>query len=134
MLYREKLALKELLTIGCPSHHSRHAMTAPKLYGGLAAELTFVGRSCSPKLWRQKPSLPIRQRRFIGLKYIQKTKDAKEAWDQQAAEIEAGKQDSMLKKLEDRGYIHSVVGQVCVGRVQGQALTTALGIERSWKP
>lgn len=76
----------------------------------LTSKLSFVCQSCSRKLWRQKPSFPVRQRRYISQNFIRKTEEAKEAWAEQAKEIKAGQQESMLKKLEDRGYINSVVG------------------------
>lgn len=44
------------------------------------------------------------------MNFIRKTNEAKEAWDLQAREIKAGRQESMLKKLEDRGYVNAIAG------------------------
>jgi len=41
---------------------------------------------------------------------IQRTEDAKEQWAKQAVEIEAGRKQSFIKMLEERGLINSVVG------------------------
>lgn len=39
-----------------------------------------------------------------------KTIEAKIKWANQATEIKAGKQDSMLTMLEKRGYVNQIVG------------------------
>ncbi len=52
------------------------------------------------------------QRRVISQKYLEKQLDAKLAWAKKAAEIQAGKQESMLAMLENRGYVNQIVGFV----------------------
>jgi hypothetical protein len=41
---------------------------------------------------------------------LAKVAEAEKEWTEQAAEIKAGRQKSMFKKLEERGYIHTVTG------------------------
>ncbi len=50
------------------------------------------------------------QKRPITQNWLKKTAEAKEAWDAQAKEIEAGRKQSMLSILEERGYVNSVAG------------------------
>lgn len=50
------------------------------------------------------------QKRPITQNWLKKTAEAKEAWGAQAKEIEAGRKQSMLSILEERGYVNSVAG------------------------
>ena len=50
------------------------------------------------------------QKRSITQNWLRKTDEAKEAWDAQAKVIEAGKKQSMLSSLEERGYVNAVAG------------------------
>lgn len=50
------------------------------------------------------------QRRFITQKYLAKTAQAADWWCEQAGQIRAGKKQSILSTLEQRGYVNSVVG------------------------
>lgn len=60
---------------------------------------------------KSRPSSPLHlQRRWIGLKYLQKKKDAETAWQAQAKEIRAGTTKHLLDELEDRGLIKDIVG------------------------
>lgn len=57
------------------------------------------------------PSSPLHvQRRWIGLKFLQKKKDAQKAWDAQAKEIAAGTTKHLFDELQDRGLVKDVVG------------------------
>ncbi|KAI9729543.1 MAG: Tyrosine--tRNA ligase, mitochondrial [Cirrosporium novae-zelandiae] len=58
-----------------------------------------------------KPStINWQQSRSIGLKWLAKQKAADDEWAANAKEVDAGKKQSMLSLFEERGYIHSVVG------------------------
>lgn len=50
------------------------------------------------------------QKRSITQNWLRRTAEAKEAWDVQAKEIEAGRKQSMLSILEERGYVNYVAG------------------------
>lgn len=49
-------------------------------------------------------------RRWIGLKYLAKVAEAEKQWQEQAAEIRAGRKKSMLTVLEERGLVHQITG------------------------
>ena len=51
------------------------------------------------------------QKRSITQNWLRKTEEAKEAWDAQAKEIKAGRKQSMLSVLEERGYVNAVAGK-----------------------
>ena len=51
------------------------------------------------------------QKRSITQNWLRKTEEAKEAWDAQAQEIKAGRKQSMLSLLEERGYVNAVAGK-----------------------
>lgn len=50
------------------------------------------------------------QKRWITQNYIRRTKEAEQEWSQFAEEIKAGKRQSFVEHLEERGLIHDVVG------------------------
>lgn len=66
-------------------------------------------KSTSGSSSRPLPPLHF-QRRWIGQKYLQKTKAAEEAWEAQAKEIEAGTTKHLFDELQDRGLVKDVVG------------------------
>lgn len=70
---------------------------------GLDVKLTSAFMS------RPLPQLQF-QRRWIGLKYLQKKKDAEAAWEAQAKEIEAGTRKHLFDELQDRGFVKDIVG------------------------
>lgn len=76
---------------------------------GLGLGLSASARSTSgPKL---RPLSPLHsQRRWIGQKYLKKKKDAEEAWEAQAKEIDAGTTKHLFDELQDRGFIKDIVG------------------------
>lgn len=58
-----------------------------------------------------RPISPLHsQRRWIGLKFLKKKKDAEMAWEAQAKEIKAGRTKHLFDELEDRGLIKDIVG------------------------
>ncbi|POS70832.1 cytochrome-18 [Diaporthe helianthi] len=58
-------------------------------------------------------SRPLRfQRRWIGLKVLQKAKDAEMAWEAKAEEIKAGSRKHLFDELQERGLVKDVVGTV----------------------
>jgi hypothetical protein len=60
---------------------------------------------------RSSPLAPLQfQRRWLGAKYHQKIKDAQEAWEVQAEELQAGTRKHLFDELQDRGLIKDVVG------------------------
>jgi len=50
------------------------------------------------------------QKRGITQQHIRKVGEAEEQWAQWASEIKAGKRQSFLSMLEERGFVNSVVG------------------------
>ncbi|WEW59260.1 tyrosyl-tRNA synthetase [Emydomyces testavorans] len=54
---------------------------------------------------------PLIQKRHITQQHIRRTNEAKEQWARWAEEIKAGKKQSFLSLLEERGLINSVVGE-----------------------
>jgi tyrosyl-tRNA synthetase len=44
------------------------------------------------------------------MKYLTKVADAEKAWQEKAFRIKAGKEQSMLSILEDRGLVQTVTG------------------------
>lgn len=50
------------------------------------------------------------QKRGVTQQYVQRMKDAEARWAVQAEEIKAGKKQSFLSMLEERGLVQSVVG------------------------
>jgi hypothetical protein len=78
----------------------------------LALELPYICKACSRKLLGRKIFPPASQKRAISMKWIQKTEDAKNAWEEQAVKIRAGEKQSMMATLEERGFINAVAGLV----------------------
>ena len=50
------------------------------------------------------------QRRAITQNHLRRIAEEAETWASQALEIKAGRRKSLLSTLEERGYIHQVVG------------------------
>lgn len=59
---------------------------------------------------RQRILLTARQKRSISQRYVAKVDSAEEQWKGFCEEIEAGKRQSMLRILEERGYINAIAG------------------------
>lgn len=91
-----------MLCHGCRSF-GRGRATA--MAAGMESNAGLASRSVS----RPLPALQF-QRRWIGLKYLQKKKDAEQAWEAQAKEIEAGTRKHLFDELQDRGLVKDVVG------------------------
>ncbi|EAS30078.3 tyrosine-tRNA ligase [Coccidioides immitis RS] len=53
----------------------------------------------------------VAQKRHITQQHLRRTAEAEEQWKLQAKEIEAGRKQSFLSFLEERGLVNSVVGQ-----------------------
>lgn len=50
------------------------------------------------------------QKRSVSTSFLNKKREAKEQWNAWATEIRAGKRKSMLEVLEERGFVHAIVG------------------------
>ena len=61
-------------------------------------------------VWKTRPSAPYFQQRSISEKYIAKEAEAETQWKSYHEDIKAGKRQSMLSILEERGYINAVAG------------------------
>jgi len=51
------------------------------------------------------------QKRSISTSFLNKKREAKEQWNARATEIRSGKRKSMLEVLEERGFVHAIVGE-----------------------
>ncbi|CAN8101046.1 unnamed protein product [Discula destructiva] len=58
-----------------------------------------------------RPFQACMQRRWIGLKYLEKMRKADEEWKAQAQEIAEGKRKNLFDELDERGFIKDVVGR-----------------------
>lgn len=72
----------------------------------------YICASCvkNQRLFRRGLYKVLDQRRPITQNYLRKTGEAAEAWELQAQEIKAGRKQSFLSFLEERGFINSVAG------------------------
>lgn len=75
----------------------------------LNTALPYVCASCARSLFIAKSTLGA-QTRSITQNYLRKTAEAADQWATWAGEIKAGKRKSMLAILEERGYVHQIVG------------------------
>lgn len=48
--------------------------------------------------------------KIVGPKRRKKVQDAQDEWDEKAKRISSGEEPSMLKILEDRGYVKEIAG------------------------
>lgn len=71
----------------------------------------FWGREVLPLARGARIVRPC-QRRYIGEKYLAKMANAELAWKERAAEIDAGKKESFLSMLEERGFVKDITGLV----------------------
>lgn len=72
----------------------------------------YICASCATnqRLLRRNLNKVLHQRRSITQNYLRKTGEAAEAWHLQAEEIKAGRKQSFLSFLEERGFVNSVAG------------------------
>lgn len=75
----------------------------------LNTALPYICVSCARSHSIDKLTLGV-QARSITQNYLRKTAEAADQWAIWAGEIKAGKRKSMLAILEERGYVHQVVG------------------------
>lgn len=79
---------------------------APSLLAYNAARLRpYVCARCA-----QKQLLPRLDRRGVARLVLWRNAAAGDKWRAQMGEIRGGNKDSMLKILEDRGYVHAIAG------------------------
>lgn len=76
---------------------------------GFRQNSAHICRSCLTSLVRSSLT-PKTQRRWIGLKYIEKQKAAAEEWSLRAEQIKAGTQRNLWDIFEERGYVKDVAG------------------------
>ena len=74
----------------------------------------YICPRCSYKLQQSS----TQQRRWISRRYLEKEAAAKVRWDKQAEEVRAGKKQTFFKMLQERGYLHQVIGLVALLSVQ----------------
>ncbi|KAJ9151785.1 Tyrosine--tRNA ligase [Pleurostoma richardsiae] len=83
----------------------------------MAGALPFPGllhprsRICHACLRSQGVSVFNLQRRWIGLKVLEKRDIAQKKWDKRAAQIEKGELQNLFDAFEERGYIKDLAGQ-----------------------
>lgn len=72
----------------------------------------YICASCAKnqRLFRRGLYKALDQRRSITQNYIRKRGEAAEAWELQAQEIKAGRKQSFLSFLEERGFVNSIAG------------------------
>ena len=75
----------------------------------LTRALPYICASCVRSHSIAKSALGT-QTRSITKNFLRKTAEAADQWAIWAGEIVAGKRKSMLAILEERGYVHQVVG------------------------
>lgn len=96
-----------LISLPTTTLPARAALCRGCLGLGLGLGLSMKSRS-SP---RSRSSSPLHsQKRWIGLKYLRKQKDADEVWKAQAEEIKAGTAKHLFDELQDRGFVKDLVG------------------------
>jgi tyrosyl-tRNA synthetase len=75
-----------------------------------AFQSTYVCKSCRAKLFPAELLRRNVQKRWITRNHIRKIKEAEEEWSLRADAIVAGKRQSMLSLLEERGYVNQIIG------------------------
>lgn len=65
---------------------------------------------CAQCYYRFNRSVELTQQRHISINHVRKIKIADEEWKGRAQAIEDGKAQSILERLEERGYVNQIVG------------------------
>ncbi|KAI3399913.1 hypothetical protein diail_5069 [Diaporthe ilicicola] len=76
----------------------------------LCRDCLSLSLSLSLKSRSRAPSLLHSHKRWLGLKTIQKRKDAEQAWQARAKEIQTGTAKHLFDELQDRGFVKDLVG------------------------
>ncbi|PLB54589.1 tyrosyl-tRNA synthetase [Aspergillus steynii IBT 23096] len=71
----------------------------------------FQTRNLRPALQTKTIPRDALQTRAITQKYLKRLEDEKKQWAEMAEEIKAGKRQSFLEFMEERGLVHDVVGE-----------------------
>jgi tyrosyl-tRNA synthetase len=90
------------------NHMSRRLQNPLKV----GIQSTYVCRSCRAKLFSADHQRLVVQKRWITRNHIRKIQEAEEDWSLRADAIAAGKKQSMLSLLEERGYVNQIIGYV----------------------
>ena len=70
----------------------------------------YICRSCRSKLFPAEANRQPLQKRWITRNHIRRIKTAEEEWAERADMINAGRKQSILSLLEERGYVNQIVG------------------------
>ena len=95
--------------------------------------LPYICADCTKNLQVRFPSTIARRTAKAGdfYKYGAKLEGAEEEWQEKAAQVRNGQQESMLNILEGRGYVHKLTESATQSTHHGLKLMAA-GIETSW--
>ena len=88
------------------NHMSRRLQSSLKV----GIQSTYVCRSCRAKLFSADNQRLVVQKRWITRNHIRRIQEAEEDWSLRADAIVAGKKQSMLSLLEERGYVNQIIG------------------------
>jgi hypothetical protein len=88
------------------NHMSRRLQSSLKV----GIQSTYVCRSCRAKLFSADKQRLVVQKRWITRNHIRKIQEAEEDWSLRADAIAAGKRQSMLSLLDERGYVNQIIG------------------------
>jgi tyrosyl-tRNA synthetase len=78
---------------------------------GWLIEAPYICRTCRTQVRQSAVSRNRDQRRWIGFNHINNIRIAQQEWESRAADIVAGKSESILDVLEERGYVNQIVGK-----------------------
>ena len=89
-----------------------NAMIVSSNSAALSGSSSYICASCVRhfRMLGLRPPGGTIQRRRITQNWLRKTAEAKAAWEAQAEEINAGRKQSMLSILEERGYVNAITG------------------------
>ncbi len=88
------------------NHMSKHLLSLSKP----RSAPRYICGSCRAKLLSAEPNSQPVQQRWITRNHIRRIKIAEEGWAERADMIAAGRKQSMLNLLEERGYVNQIVG------------------------
>lgn len=94
----------------------QHDHMSRRLHSALTSGLqsTYICKSCRANLFPAEFLKRNEQKRWITRNHIRKIQEAAEDWSLRADAIVAGKKQSMLSLLEERGYVNQIIGYVCL--------------------
>ena len=89
----------------------------------------YICAKCIRRIQVRYPSTVARvsARQGFNYKYGKKLEKAAEEWQEKAAEIRSGQQESMLSILEQRGYVEAITESASSRALRRQALSNGQG-------